>query len=143
MATRFYFHAAANGLSGTFPSGENSSMTADVTATGANTLKSLTTSIGSLQDSISFSSNATTSTQKIFLGFFCTPALDAQTIPQFTTISVNMALSESNANMNIGGGATNSTMHFPCYIWRPSTGALITTLVDTVVFSTVFSTVPS
>lgn len=131
MATRFYLHAAANGLSGTFPTAIDSTDllgTLNKKATGADTLRTATTTIGAAQTSTNFSSNASTSTQKVGWAMFCTPAIAAQSIGGggSSSILVNHANAESNTNMNLDNRAVG-TAQVECAIivWRPSTGALV------------------
>lgn len=69
MATRLFFHAASNTLSGTFPTGEQSAAAnADYTATGANTLRKMDTTAGVSQASIVATTIART-TRLVFMDF--------------------------------------------------------------------------
>jgi hypothetical protein len=70
MSTKLYLHNAVNALTGTFPSGEQSSAVAGWTATGASTLRSMNATIGTAQSSLAGNTLASASAQKGFMGFF-------------------------------------------------------------------------
>ena len=130
MATKWYFRAAANSLSGTFPTDEQnpvSYMVKDFSATGATTLRTLSATKGSSQTSLAATSTATTAGQSGFYGFWCSPALDAQTITgldQGQVIDIVVANAESNLAMNFGNWLPY------VYVWRPSTGAKVGELLN-------------
>ena len=122
MATKHYLHAESyNTSGGTFPSGEQDSQAADFTATGANTLKLLSSAIGTAQATQSGATSATTSNQAGFMGFWATAPLDSnQTVGGgIETITVNIAESESNLSANFCINKCHA------YVWRPSTGAVV------------------
>lgn len=124
MATRFYFHDAANDLPGTFPTAEQSAETAEWTATGATTLRKMGTSIGAAQASLAGSSSATTAAQDGFLGFFCSPPLDVNQTVGGGNMILNAAEQESNTSMNFW---INSLC---VYVWRPSNGTKVGNVRD-------------
>ena len=126
MATRLYFHAAATTVSGTLPSGENSGATADWTATGATTLRTMNTTIGTGQTSHSGSTKNTTALQSGLLGIFVSPPLVGSGTVGGTgkTVALSTAAMESNVNANFIPDFLN------LYVWRPSTGAYIGLVVD-------------
>lgn len=125
MTTKLYLHNAANALSGTFPTGEQSpTFTAGWTATGANTLRTMDTTIGVSQASLAGTTLASTSAQTGFLGFFCSPALSGAQTVGGSTFDLLLAVSESNLNANFGPGSFN------VYVWRPGTGAKVGTIWD-------------
>lgn len=121
MATRLYFHDLANSLTGTFPTGEQSSAVADWFASGSNTLRTMDKVRGSSQASRSGTSLAQTAAQNVFFGFFCSPPFDvAQNVGGGgQTIALNVANSESNTAMNL------ADLRCYVYVWRPSTGAVV------------------
>jgi len=127
MATRLYFHAASNALSGTFPAGEQSSLVASYSATGANTLRKMDTTKGVLQSSAVAASLATLSEQSGFYGFFCSDPLSAnQNVGGAgQTVTLNIANSMNGTMMALGGD-----LRFNVYVWRPSTGAKVGTVGD-------------
>lgn len=122
MATRLYFHNASNALSGTFPAGEQSALTANYTATGATTLKTMNTTIGAGQSSMAGASLAQTASQNGFYGFFSSPAFASnQTVGGGgQTITLNIANQQNSLFMDIGANLQCCT-----YVWRPSTGAKV------------------
>lgn len=126
MATKLYFHNASNALSGSFPSGEQSSRTPTWSATGATTLRTMNTSIGTGQQSLAGSSVATISTQDAFMGFFCSETLSGPQTVGGGTLILNAAEEESNGNANFWIDAIN------IYVWRPSNGTKVGTVVDAI-----------
>lgn len=125
MTTKLYFHNASNALTGTFPTGEQSTSTPTWSATGATTLRTMNTTIGVSQASLAGATSASTSAQQGFFGFFCSPALSgAQSVGTANTLDFTIALSESNLNANLVITGLN------IYVWRPSTGAKIGTCID-------------
>lgn len=124
MTTKLYLHAASHALTGTFPTGEQSSATPSWSATGAATLRTMNTTIGTAQTSLSGTSLANTSLQLPFMGFFVSPPLNGnQSVT--AVFRLNVALTQSNTQMNLGQYLTTCL-----YVWRPSTGAVVGKLLD-------------
>lgn len=124
MATRLYFHDAATTLSGTLPSGEQSTRTPSWTATGGATNRTMDTTIGAAQVTRQGNTLANTSAQNALMGMFISPTLDvAQTVGGGTMI-LNAADNENDGNANFWIDSLN------VYVWRPSTGAKVGTLRD-------------
>lgn len=122
MSTRLYFHDASNTLTGTFPTGEQSSRAATWTATGANTLRTMNNRVGISQASLTGTMLNNTNAQNGFMGFFCSPPLKGnQSFPGGLSFTLNIADAESNLNANAWVNSLN------IYIWRPSTGTKIGT----------------
>lgn len=121
MATRLYFHHAANTLLGTFPTDEQNAAVPSWTASGATTLRTMDKTRGAAQASLSGSSLANTSAQNAYFGFFCSrPFAANQNVGGGgQTLTLNIANSESNAAMNL------SDLRCYVYVWRPSTGAKV------------------
>lgn len=126
MATRLYFHNAANSLPGTFPAGEQSAaaVTGTSTATGANTLRTMNPAIGSTQASLAVTTAASTVAQNNFMGFFCSRPLQGNQTVGGGTMILNGAENESNASANWWINSLN------IYVWRPSTGARVGVVRD-------------
>lgn len=124
MATRLYFHAAANGLPGTFPTVEQSAATAQATATNANTLRTMNTRLGTAQASLAVTTQASTVAQNNFMGYFCSPPLQGTQTVGGGTMILNGAENESNANANWWINSLN------IYVWRPSTGTRVGVIRD-------------
>lgn len=125
MSTRLYFRTFAYAGGGTMPSGEQSSLTADYTATNGFTLKRMHSLKGTSQTSHAGTSVATASAQSGLYGVFITNrcAEDQNIGGGGQTLTVNIAMQESNTLMNMGAGLTANV-----YVWRPSTGAIVGTV---------------
>jgi hypothetical protein len=126
MPSRLFLHDATNALTGTFPSAEQSAaLTATILAPTANTLRTMNSLTGTAQVVRSITSSATVVAQVGFCAMFCSDTLNvAQVIPP-QPLLFNIANRESSASMNIG-----ADMRINAYVWRPSTGTKIGTLVD-------------
>lgn len=124
MATRLYFHNATSTLAGTFPSTEQSTATANVTATGAITMRVMNTLIGTGQTSVNITTSASTNIRSNFLRTFCSPPLQGTQVVGGGNIILNTADQESNTSANFWVNALN------IYVWRPSTGVRVGTIRD-------------
>ncbi len=124
MATRLFFRSTTNALTGTFPTAEQSAAAANATATGANTLRTLSKIQGTGNATLAVTTQAVTTAQNNFMGFFCSPPLlGAQTVGGGTMI-LNGAENESNLAANWWINSLN------IYVWRPSTGTRVGTIRD-------------
>lgn len=126
MATRLFLHAAANALSGTFPTAEQSvTFSARYVATGGNTLRTMNSLTGVSQTTLVISTSSS-ATYEAFWSHFCSPALNGtQTIgasAQELTLNIGRDVSSTAAS------ATAVGMNL--YVWRPSTGAKVGTIFD-------------
>lgn len=132
MATKLYLLSAANPLTGTFPTSEQSSQTASWSMTGSSTLLAMRGTKGAGQGSFSGASLATTSPQIAFCGYFASDTLDVdQSVGGAgQTLTLNIANRETSLNMNFG-----SDLRCNVYVWRPSTGAKVGTICDCVVMT--------
>lgn len=126
MATRLFFHDASNGLTGTFPTGEQSSLTPTYSLPTASTLRTMNTTIGvgpmvELIDAV-----ASAAPQTCFCGFFVSDTFDVnQNVGGGgQTITLNIGNGQSSTNMNWGNG-----LRADVYVWRPSTGAVVGTVL--------------
>lgn len=124
MPTRLYFHAAANSLPGTFPTGEQSAAAANATATNANTLRTMNTAIGAAQASLAVTTQAATTAQNNFMGFFCSRQLKGNQTVGGGTMILNGAENETNLAANWWINSLN------IYVWRPSTGTRVGVIRD-------------
>jgi hypothetical protein len=125
MATKLYFRDTANSGSGTFPSGEQASLTSSYAGSKNGTLRTLSTTIGTTQTSSTGTTVAQTITaQTPFMAYFCSPPIDAN-VTISGTFGINIAVAESNTNVNL------TSFHPHIYVWRPSTNALVGTLYPT------------
>jgi hypothetical protein len=96
MATRLYFHNATSTNVGTFPTTEQSTATANVTATGAITMRVMDTNIGTAQTSINITTSASTAARSNFMRTFVTPPLVGDQVVGGGTMILNTADQESN-----------------------------------------------
>lgn len=123
MATKLYLRStlASAQVAGTLPSGEQSAATADVSGLAAPLVFS--TVKGSGQLNANSASLASAAQQKDFFRAWCSLPLTAQTIGNGTIVA---ALAGREFNLN-----ANFSINALCiYLWRPSTGAKVATLVD-------------
>lgn len=123
MATRLFFHDAANALSGTFPTGEQSaSLAVTKTVLDSGTLRTMDSITGIAPVSRSLSSSLTLATQTLFCAFFCSNTFDvAQPVGGGNqVITLNISNRQSSGNMNLGSDLRTSV-----YVWRPSTGTVV------------------
>lgn len=111
MATRLYFHNAVSSVSGL----SIQSTRTKATATGADTLRTMDTTIGTSQTSMTSNTQAITTAQSALMGWFCSPPLSGSQTVGATGMVLNVADSESNTNANFW---VNDVI---VYIWRPST----------------------
>ena len=122
--TKFYFHDVTTTDTGTLPTTSTLSATApNVTATGAGTNRSMDGTIGTLQTSGALTTLGQTTLQKNWFRRFVSVPLAAQTLPTGVW-TIQGGASESNAasNMLVWGAVIK--------VWRPSTGAVVATLLD-------------
>lgn len=126
MATRLFFHDAANALSGTFPTSEQSTVgTPTKSVSGATVLRTMGSLTGTAMVARSLSGSVTVAQQILMCGFFCSDPLDVdqQIPPQPTTL--NIANRESSSNMNLG-----ADLRAVAYVWRPSAGTMVGYITD-------------
>lgn len=126
MATRLYFHDAVTSLSGTLPSGEQSTRTPDWTATGGATNRTMDTNIGVAQASRAGTMLNQFPAQDGLLGMFISPPLDTAQTVGGGNMTLNVADAESSPGANFWVDSLN------IYVWRPSTGTKVGTLLDAV-----------
>lgn len=129
MATVLYFRNAVNLTAGLYPSTQqHTGGSPNYKFTDADTLRTMTTGIGTAQVTSTGSCLAQAISQEGFARFFVSPPLKGgYTFGGATDdLSISMAVAENNASANIN----NIRIH--AYIWRPSTGVKIATLVDAV-----------
>lgn len=127
MATKLYFHMAANAITGTFPSAPQTTsggvtISASWQLDTAGVLRTMSVTKGSSQSIGTGTSLASTALQSGYMGAFAAPPFDVgQTVGAPTQqLSLNIGNAESDLNMNIG-----SDLRAFVYVWRPSAGALV------------------
>jgi hypothetical protein len=121
---KFYLHDANSAVSGTLPTGEHSASSPSVTASGATTPRTMTGTAGSSQASAALTTGANNSAQPSWFRTFVSVPLAAQTIGAGNW-QLSLAGKEANASSNL---------HFTAviYAWRPSTGAVVGSLITDV-----------
>lgn len=124
MPTRLYFHNATTTISNP-PATEQGAGTATITATGAITTRLMDRSIGTAQSSVAITTANNTNPQVAFLGTFVSPGLSSNTTISADTITFNVADQQSATQAAFWVNAFN------VYVWRPSTGTKVGTLIDT------------
>ena len=133
MATRLYLHDAASAISGTLPSTEQSSRTAAVSIDAQTINRSMNTTIGTAQ--VVKSATSANATDRIYyITKFVSDNLN-QTSIAANTWTYNFAFKIANVSNQIcpvfstGGNEFN---HLPItvYVWRPSTGAKVSNILD-------------
>lgn len=126
-ATRqFYLRDATTSVGGTLPAATQSASAANVTATGANTNRTLGTLPGAAQTSAALTTLAQTTLQKNFFRRFVSASLVAQTIPVASAQNpwqLTIGVSESNTNSNM-------LITMVVYVWRPTDGTLVGRFFD-------------
>jgi hypothetical protein len=127
MATRLYLNDAVAwpDVTGTLPTGSNSThIFSDHTWADATTLRSMGTSPGVAQVGPTDLTDADTNLHNHFIRFFMSRPLASNQTVGGGTVTINVADSESNTSANwvINNAAV--------YVWRPSTGAVVGTLLD-------------
>jgi MSHA biogenesis protein MshQ len=122
--TILYFHDAATPNLGTLPATTTlSSTTPNVTATGAGTNRDMDETIGTAQASAALTTLAQMGLQANWFRRFLSRPLAAQTLPTGVW-TIQGGASEANAASNmLPWGAVIK-------VWRPSTGAVVATLLD-------------
>jgi hypothetical protein len=121
---KFYFHNAASPNTGTLPGASTLSSTSPtVTATGAGTNRDMNGTIGTSQANSTLATQANTDLNSHWYRRFLSRPLAAQTLPTGVwTIRGGVAESHNSANMLVWGAVIK--------VWRPSTGAVVATLLD-------------
>ncbi len=124
MATRLYFRDTVNDLTGTFPAGEQAGITASYTGNKAASLRKMIKTIGTTQTSSDGTTTATTALQNGFMAYFVSDPLKIAPSGSGGSVTLNVAVSESNNAVNL------ITLYYNVYFWRPSTGTNILTIVE-------------
>lgn len=125
MATRLFLHHDTNSLSGTFPTTEQTSFTPINDSMEAQTVcRTMNTTKGTSQASISKSLSLSIGGTGIYHTRFISEAIN-QTSITAQTWTINFASKTGN-----NGALHPGTCRPNIYVWRPSTGAKVGTIVD-------------
>jgi len=128
MATKLYFHSASSDATGTLPSSAQSSLLFDQNVDAQSVNRSMDTNIGVSQSSLSLTSSGGTTLKNYYFTKFISDPLN-QTSIAANTWSYNFAASETGATANFPCSGTN-VVYVCLYVWRPSTGTKIATILD-------------
>lgn len=124
MPTKFYLRDAQNSLTGTLPGATSLGTSVNINnlSVGTTAGKTLQTTIGSGQTSVSSTTSASIAGQNACFCSFYSDPIAAQTIAS-QTITCVMAGLESSTNSNF-------LMSWVLAVWRPSTGASVGLIWD-------------
>lgn len=128
MATKFYLHRGATTVTGTLPAaGSSVASTVPVQiASGGDTNRAMDTTISAVsQTSIALTTLANQTAQPALLLRCISDQIAAQTIAA-QTLSIGVAISESNSNSNF-------RLQGCVAVWRPSDGSLVGRLCEPLV----------
>ena len=129
MATKFYFHAAASGVGGTLPSTEQSSLTSTIDVDAQTVNRSMNTTIGTAQQTVSRVGNMATSSRNYYFTKFVSPPI-YQTSIAANTWTYAFSASESTVQANFPVPGSSQPVRVNCYVWRPSDGTKVGTILD-------------
>lgn len=120
-----YLHDSASSVSGTLPSTPQTSVSVFASAVTANTNRSASTTVGSLQTQTNIAWNSKQTQRTALMGRFVSPPLVAQTIP-----ATNWTFAAGGMQDAVSGIVTYDSLAILVETWRPSTGALVTKIID-------------
>jgi hypothetical protein len=129
MATKLYLRATTHSISGSMPTYPEDGLGGYFVA-NTSLIKELKTAIGAGQTSKTGSSLTQTAGQDGNMGGWTSLPFDVNQTVGGGTITLNIAVAESNTNMNLGDGATGGAWKVQIYVWRPSTGAKVGNVVN-------------
>ena len=127
--TKYYLHDATSSVSGTLPSTNQSSLTFTVLADALTVNRSMNGTIGSGPHVAKSLNTAAQATQVLYYTRFISPPLGAQTISA-NTWDYNFAANENATSGNFPVNGTSQPVYINCYVWRPSTGAKVGTILQ-------------
>lgn len=127
MVTRFYFHAATSTVTGTLPTTEQSSLTAAANADAQTVNRSMDTIKGTSASTLGILSTATTRT--LYYTKFVSPKI-YQTSIAANTWTYGFSINETNLNVNFPVSGANQSVWVHCYVWKPSNGTKVGTILD-------------
>lgn len=128
--TRLYFHNAVSGITGTLPNAEQSAKTSAANFESPANNRSMDSTIGTAQTSLSFVNTSTRSNATIYVTKFISPNLN-QTSIAANTWTWNFAAQNTNTVLDdFPTYSSNDRVPMCCYVWRPSTGAKVSNIFD-------------
>jgi hypothetical protein len=126
--TRFYFHAATSGQTG-LPTTEQSSLTVDNNGDAATVNRTMDTTKGTSQASISCNTNASASAQVAHFTRFVSKPF-AQTSITAQTWNLSFAVDQSNVNTNFPVSGSGKNAWVSAYVWNPGTQTKVGDIID-------------
>lgn len=134
MATKFYFHAANSSVAGTLPSTEQSSLTIGQSFDAQTVNRSMSTTIGTTQATLS--RTPVIGATNYYVTKFISPKI-YQTSIAANTWTYGFTASETATTQNFPVSGNNQSVRVNCYVWRPSDGTKVGTILDGTTASTV------
>lgn len=130
MVTRFYFHIANSGVTGTLPATEQSTLTAVKNSDAQTVNRAMDTTKGTAQTSITLTTNSTTSLQDYYFTKFVSPLIYQTSIAANTWTYTIGTRNTGSTSVNFPVSGSSQPVYVNCYVWRPSTGAKVGTVLD-------------
>ena len=132
MVTTLYFHAATSAVGGTLPStSQVTSFAIDTDFESEATNRSMNTTIGVAQASIGPKTTIQdTNLNGYYVTRFVSPTMLNMTSITAQTWTYDFAVAQGNVNTNFCGSGTGNAVHITCYVWRPSNGTIVGTILD-------------
>lgn len=128
MVTRLYLHGGNSTVAGTLPTTEQSTLTSAVNASAQSTNLLMNTSIATGGFAfITYSS--TVSTRDIYIGKWVSARLN-QTSIAANTWTYYFCANESDLAANHPVSGIDQPVYVNCYVWRPSNGTKVGTILD-------------
>jgi len=131
MATKLYLHASTSSVTGTLPTDEQSSLTPDANdfEGSRTTNRTMNTTIGVSQANLTNTSTADTSSHNYYVSRWVSPLLYQGNVSA-NTWTFEFGAKESNAAANFPVSGTAVAGRVNCYIWKPSNGTKVGTILD-------------
>jgi hypothetical protein len=136
MVTRLYFHSANSAISGTLPSLEQSALSPGVIVDDQTVNRSMSTTVGVSQATLSAASIGPNSSANYYFTRFVSPLLN-QTSISSGTWTYGFATNTDSDRNNFPVSASSKPVRVNCYVWKPSDGTKIGTILDGNTASTV------
>ena len=127
--TKLYFHAALETVLTNLPTTEQSTLTANDNWDAQKVNRTMDTTIGTAQTSLTNASLALATLQNYYVTKFISKKLN-QTSISANTWNYKFAAQESNANANFPCTGTAQVVYVNCYVWRTSNGTKVGTILD-------------
>jgi hypothetical protein len=127
--TRLYFHAVLNTLPN-LPTTERSTLTANKVVDAETVNRTMSTIIGTVQTSLTLTSNATTALQRYYFTRFVSDTLTNVTSITAQTWTYNFSTNNQSLSSRFPVNGTNQPVRVTAYVWRPGTSSKVGDIVD-------------